>query len=60
MQGSEALARRHNMVRTLLSNRRLPTAGWDDATIEMFLQVRTANIPDVPPVRRCRRIRWCG
>jgi hypothetical protein len=43
LQGSEALARRHNTVRTLLSNRRLPTAGWDDATIEMFVQVRVPS-----------------
>jgi hypothetical protein len=41
VQGSEALTRRHNLVRTLLANRRLPTTGWDDATIEMFLQVRS-------------------
>ena len=38
-QGSQALAKRHRLVKALLSQRRLPADGWDDATIEMFIQV---------------------
>jgi O-phospho-L-seryl-tRNASec:L-selenocysteinyl-tRNA synthase len=37
-QGSQALCRRRRLIKTLLSQRRLPEAGWDDATIEMLLQ----------------------
>jgi len=37
-QGSDALARRNKLIKRLLSNRRLPPEGWDDATIEMFIQ----------------------
>ena len=38
-QGAQALSRRRRLVKTLLSQRRLPEQGWDDATIEMLLQV---------------------
>ena len=38
-QGAQALARRRRLVKTLLSQRRLPDEGWDDATIELLLQV---------------------
>lgn len=38
-QGVQALARRRRLIKTLLSQRRLPEAGWDDATIELLLQV---------------------
>ena len=37
-QGSQALSRRRKLIKTLLSQRRLPDVGWDDATIELFLQ----------------------
>lgn len=37
-QGSQALARRHKLVKTVLSQRRLPQQGWDEATVELFLQ----------------------
>jgi len=37
-QGEQALARRRRLIKTLLSQRRLPQQGWDDATIEMLLQ----------------------
>jgi O-phospho-L-seryl-tRNASec:L-selenocysteinyl-tRNA synthase len=37
-QGSQALTRRHKVIKTLLSQRRLPVEGWDDATIELFIQ----------------------
>ncbi|KAG7669400.1 hypothetical protein Ndes2526B_g05722 [Nannochloris sp. 'desiccata'] len=37
-QGSQALTRRHKLIKTLLSQLRLPTDGWDDATIELFIQ----------------------
>ena len=38
-QGQQALAARSKLVTSLLSQRRMPVHGWDDATIEMFLQV---------------------
>ncbi len=38
-QGQQAMAARANLVTTLLSQRKLPLNGWDDATIEMLLQV---------------------
>jgi hypothetical protein len=38
-QGAQALAARRKKVKALLSNRRLPPKGWDEATIEMLLQV---------------------
>lgn len=38
-QGAQALARRRRLVKALLSQRRLPQEGWDDATIELFIQV---------------------
>ncbi|KAI8474694.1 MAG: selenocysteine synthase [Monoraphidium minutum] len=37
-QGAQALAARRRMVKALLSNRRLPERGWDEATIEMLLR----------------------
>ena len=37
-QGAEALAKRQKLIKTLLSQRRLPQSGWDDATIELFIQ----------------------
>lgn len=37
-QGSQAISRRHKLIKTLLSQRKLPEHGWDDATIEMLLQ----------------------
>ena len=39
-QGGQALARRRRLIKALLSQRRLPEQGWDDATVEMLLQVR--------------------
>ncbi len=38
-QGSQALNRRQRLIKALLSQRRLPPDGWDDATIQLFLQV---------------------
>lgn len=38
-QGAQALSARRNAIKALLSNRRLPQRGWDEATIEMLLQV---------------------
>lgn len=37
-QGGAALAARRRLIKGLLSNRRLPQEGWDEATIEMLLQ----------------------
>ncbi|KAK9851883.1 hypothetical protein WJX84_004792 [Apatococcus fuscideae] len=37
-QGQQAIQRRKKQFRSLLSERRLPTSGWDDQSIEMFLQ----------------------
>jgi O-phospho-L-seryl-tRNASec:L-selenocysteinyl-tRNA synthase len=41
-QGGAALAARRRLIKGLLSNRRLPQNGWDEATIEMLLQVRAS------------------
>ena len=38
-QGQQALAKRHRLIKTLLSSRRFPEQGWDEPTIEMFVQV---------------------
>jgi hypothetical protein len=38
-QGAQALATRRRLVKALLSSRRLPQRGWDEATIEMLLTV---------------------
>lgn len=49
-QGSQALAARRKLIKTLLSQRRLPPRGWDDATIELFVQevalMDSNNFPD--------------
>lgn len=36
-QGSQALDRRRKIIKSLLSERRLPKVGWDDAMIELFI-----------------------
>jgi O-phospho-L-seryl-tRNASec:L-selenocysteinyl-tRNA synthase len=36
-QGMQSLRARENLVRVLLSQRRLPDEGWDDGSIESFL-----------------------
>lgn len=38
-QGAQALQRRYRLVKALLSQRKLPVEGWDDATIELFINV---------------------
>jgi O-phospho-L-seryl-tRNASec:L-selenocysteinyl-tRNA synthase len=38
-QGAQALAARRKRIKALLSSRRLPEQGWDEATIEMLVQV---------------------
>lgn len=38
-QGQQALARRQRLIKALLSSRRLPEEGWDEPTIEAFVQV---------------------
>ena len=61
-QGAQALAKRHRLVKALLSQRRLPADGWDDATIEMFIQVLRydpyleKSHHHVPVDRKCARI----
>lgn len=40
-QGRAALNARGKLVQSLISNRRLPATGWDEASIEMLLQVRS-------------------
>mmetsp|Transcript_6066 Transcript_6066/g.17357 ORF Transcript_6066/g.17357 Transcript_6066/m.17357 type:complete len:487 (-) Transcript_6066:1411-2871(-) len=37
-QGAEAIAKRQKLVTSLLSERRMPQHGWDDANIESLLQ----------------------
>eukprot|EP00873_Tetraselmis_striata_P018425 jgi/Tetstr1/438689/TSEL_027239.t1 len=36
-QGAQGLARREKLIKALLSQRRMPAEGWDEATVEMFL-----------------------
>lgn len=36
--GSQSLARRRKLIKALLSNRKLPKAGWDADTIELFIK----------------------
>ena len=38
-QAASALAKRHKLIKAILSQRRLPEAGLDEASIEQFLQV---------------------
>ena len=38
-QGAAALSARRRLIKALLSNKKLPAEGWDEATIEMLLQV---------------------
>ena len=47
-QGQQALTARCNLVKSLLSQRKLPADGWDDATIEMLLQVSATDGSIVP------------
>ena len=42
-QGAEALATRHRLIKTLLSQRRLPEDGWDDDTILLFIKARHSS-----------------
>ena len=42
-QGQQALGARLNLVKSLLSQRKMPMDGWDDATIEMLLQVSVSK-----------------
>lgn len=39
-QGSQQLSRHRKLIKTLLSQRKLPQDGWTDATIELLLSVR--------------------
>lgn len=39
-QGGQAIRKRHKLVKTLLSERKLPKEGWDEQTIEALLHVR--------------------
>ena len=41
-QGLEALHKRRKLVKTILSQRRLPEDGLDEASLEQFLQERWA------------------
>lgn len=37
-QGSQALDRRRKIIKSLLSERRIPKVGWDDEMIQLFIQ----------------------
>ena len=37
LQGQQAIARREGLTKSLLSSRKIPAKGWDDASIEHFL-----------------------
>ena len=56
-QGQQALTARCNLVKSLLSQRKLPVDGWDDATIEMLLQV-SATVADSNTSLRCASISY--
>lgn len=38
-QGRDALRTRQKLIKTVLSQRRLPAEGWDEETIELFIKV---------------------
>ena len=38
-QGQQALSKRERLVKALLSSRKMPERGWDEATIEQFVAV---------------------
>ena len=38
-QGGDALRTRRKLIKTLLSQRRLPAEGWDEETVELFIKV---------------------
>lgn len=40
-QGGDALRTRRKLIKTLLSQRRLPAEGWDEETVELFIKVPT-------------------
>ena len=48
-QGSQALSSRRRLIKSLLSQRRLPDQGWDDDTIELFIRV-------IASIRLCKAI----
>lgn len=39
-QAESAITKRRNRIKSLLSQRRLPEAGWDEASIEQLIQVK--------------------
>jgi hypothetical protein len=51
-QGAQALASRRRLVKALLSSRRLPQRGWDEATTEMLLQVGAQELGQAS-IRAC-------
>jgi hypothetical protein len=51
--GAQALAKREGLIKSLLSQRRLPKLGWDEATIEIFIRVRCPNLPCIGVRRSC-------
>ena len=42
-QAGAALSSRRKLVKSLLSQRRLPQEGWDEASIEYLLQVKAPS-----------------
>lgn len=50
-QGAEALATRHRLIRTLLSQRRLPEHGWDDDSILLF--IKASVVPGTLDILPC-------
>ncbi|PNH12955.1 O-phosphoseryl-tRNA(Sec) selenium transferase [Tetrabaena socialis] len=46
-QGEQALARRQRLIKALLSSRKLPEKGWDEATVEMLIRVRGWRLVDL-------------
>ncbi len=54
-QGAQALSARSRLVKALLSSRRMPERGWDEASIEQLVQVTL-----VGPGLRASAQRYCG
>ncbi|PNH12953.1 O-phosphoseryl-tRNA(Sec) selenium transferase [Tetrabaena socialis] len=50
-QGEQALARRQRLIKALLSSRKLPERGWDEATIEMLIRALSDAIAQIGPDR---------
>lgn len=51
--GSQSLAKRRKLIKALLSNRKLPKAGWDVDTIELFIKASSTAVTHPQPRTAC-------